>query len=1087
MTINPRKLLALPESKKSNISKIQNSIVLNKKSAIVKLKHYSFDFESENENKKQNISSPSRSKIDSRLLRIEKKVIKIDDLFKDFLSQQRKQFKQNSVKQETKNREKREKDLEKNVKKPSGVKLPDIPKPKLGLFDWIKRFITNVILGFIAVRLIDQLPKLAKLIPIINGIMDTVIDWGGKLLDGLVTFIDWGYKAVDASRKFVSDTFGENGVKTFDRFSSKFKDLVNYSLIAAMLISDAGDSIIGGFGSGGNGGFDFGGGRGGVKSEIIDAGGFRKYKGRRWQGFGLNDILRTKGIDVTQTQTDNAIMKRYFQRFGKDAFIERFGEEGIKKLPKALQRGLLTRLGRRLFVGLLGKGGAKTVLKFVKPFTEKLPIIGAFLDFGLSVALGESVGRAAFRAIGAAILGAIGTAVGSVIPIAGNIIGSIGGSMLGDWAGGALYDLFFGNKVNKKTDNSQSQEVQKYASGGVTRGGKYISTTPQRKIQTKKVLRKITPPTMSLQAGRSVGGSEKSTFDLSKTKIETYYPQKTGEKEVKPYQYLKSTHKNVTKVSFLGSLFGLTTKSIFGDKPSTTDYWNVSEGLNSWINTIFGKLNMGYENGGLVNEDISNEDIRNWLAITIQNSVSPTINKVINDLMKQLLLKPYSGQGGPSPSNPNTKPTQEDPNAQFQGQSDFVIGDNIAHGFAGRSGDGDDKSDSKKGRKPAEVLAILKSKGESLRGKLIDLSTGIANSKEDWQTVEEQLKYLKSMNARVRLLGVGKQWDEKVGGNQVNAKLQQLASQYGDYFYGGHNASGDKTLGLQGTPQDYAELKERLSSTQTSMMMGNVKYIQPGTFIQGMTGRVTGPHFHIGPTELYDPMGDVWYGKKTEKGKKDSREGAFAVAKALIQSKTPFTMTNAGISINPNNPPNDSVLSSDIVREQNAHMSRSMGSSWGGIDFAGASGIRLPLAVGKVVSSVHGFGNAARILGTNAFVGHGAPGSTESRFGGGLIFGNNPKVIKTHDDEYVIDKDSVDLFGLPFIDLINRIENQSQLKSNISKLMTMLDYEEYGSRKIVVDIYLEENSNDTYIVDNQTNISVVNSDSDELSYLWDYV
>ena len=158
----------------------------------------------------------------------------------------------------------------------------------------------------------------------------------------------------------------------------------------------------------------------------------------------------------------------------------------------------------------------------------------------------------------------------------------------------------------------------------------------------------------------------------------------------------------------------------------------------------------------------------------------------------------------------------------------------------------------------------------------------------------------------------------------------------------------------------------------------NVALDGEGTFIQGSTGRSTGPHFHIGPTELYDPVGDKWVGRRTEQGKKDAREAAFKVAKALMQRKKYFVFTNAGITINPGSKIDDDTLMKYIEREQDAHAARSMGGSWGGLDIAGAPGLRLPLPVGEVVSSIHGFGNSARILGTNAFVGHGMRGSKKT-------------------------------------------------------------------------------------------------------------
>jgi hypothetical protein len=1065
MAINSNKFLALPPSKSS-------SLVVDKKTGIIKSDKI---FEKPKEKAKESNKS-NKLKIDSRLLRIEKKVINIDNLLKDFLSIQKNKFKQQSKKQEEKNRQNREKELEKNVKKPSGVKLPEIPKPKLGLFDWIKNFISNVILGFIAIRLIDQLPQLAKLIPIINGVMNFIIDWGGKLLNGLVTFIDWGYKAVDASRGFVSNVFGESGAKAFDNFANKFNDVIKYSLIAAMLISSAGDDIIGGFGGGkpaGSGGssgpykYD-------QKRSLI-----RKKYGDSFAK--LYDQEIAKGLNSEQARKN--VLSRYVKkgRITPQRMTGSLGgtDTGSRILGRGASRAP-QRLAIKGLTATLGKGGAKTVLKFVRPFTNKLPIIGGLLDFGLSIALGESIGRAAFKAIGATLLGAVGTAVGSVVPIAGNLIGGIAGAALGDWSGGALYDLFFGNKNNNTKTTQPEQKIEKYDEGGVTRGGKYISSTPQRIIKKKKITRSISPPTSSLQPGKSVGGNIKSKTDPSKPVIETFYPNKTGEKEVKPYKYLHSSHKNISKISYLGSLFGLVTKTIFGDRPSPIDYLNVSEGLNSWINTILGKLSLGYADGGLVDSDIGNQDLRNWLSITIQNTVNPRINQVINDLMKQLLLKPMTGPGGPNPSPPGGKSQTEDPNAQFQGQADFVIGDDVAHGFAGRSGNGTDTSDSKLGRKPSEILAILKAKGEELKGKLIDLSTGIAHSKDDWSIINEQLKYLQSIGAKVRLLGVGKQWDEKVGGNQVNSKLQQLASQYGAYFYGGHNASGDRTLGLQGSTQDYEEVKHKLESTAVSgggplgPGSGNIRFGRTGSLL-GMAPGWAHSHF------------------ENLNGGMTSQSPTETNIKKLVQDVTPALKIMASRGLKPELARGEPILpgKDDAFYERLIRLGVSRHTHSGpktAVDVNMPGFPKVPFALKDIKNTPNkGEGINALLANSNTTaLFHLSFKPDGMAFHGKLITGNDPKLIKTHDGEFIVDKDSVDVFGLPFIELINRIESKSQLKNNIGKLMKMLDYEDERPQTIVMDVYEDNEDEPSYIVNN-TNILSSSSEEDELGYLMDWV
>lgn len=978
---------------------------------------------SASKSKGSNISSSPITTLKS----IEKTTIKIDLFLKKSLVIKKEQFKKEKVVTERQKFKNAEKELEKKVpvKKIPGISLP---KPKLGIFDWIRNFATNVILGFILVRVIDHLPRLLKLVPLINSAMDFIIDWGGKLLDGLVTFIDWGYKAVDGSRKFVSGVFGEKGVKKFDEFSSKFKDVVGYSLIAAMLIADVGDDIMGGSGRG----------RGRSESSI---GSNRTYSGGRQRGFSGNQgstlaeqrVLSGGSRGFYFENSNRDIMKRYFQRFGRDKFIQRFGREGLESLPKSMSRSGVTKVARSAFTGALGKGGAKTVLKFIRPFTKRLPIIGALLDFGLSIALGEPLGRALFKSIGAGVLGAIGTAAGSVIPIAGNLIGGIAGAALGDWAGGALYDLFFENKKAK----SKPQNVYKHAEGGITRGGQHTGG-PRREVKKAKTSRTINIAPTPLSPGRSVGGNVKDPKS-NKPKIELFYPKSTSTKEVRPYEFMENSYKKSSRTSFIGSLFGLAIKTIFGDRPTPIDYQNISSGINSWINVIIGNVKTGYRayaEGGVVMDEFEEQDLRNWLNTLLQNSVNPRLNQILQDLMKQLLLKPMTGPGGPNPAPPGGTSQKDDPNAQFQGKADFVIGDSIAHGFAGRTGNGSDSDDSKVGRKPAEVLAILKAKGEALKGKLIDLSTGIANSSSDWAIVEEQLKYLQSMQARVRLLGVGKQWDEKAGGNQVNSKLQQLASQYGAYFYGGHNASGDAKLGLQGSTKDYEELKGRLAATAVSGDVGT----GDGKWRFGRTGRMDvaagWSHAHFD--------GDMTGGNE----------------QTLIRDSIPILSKMAAAGLKPELKDTTPILAgkdaayyTNIIKNGIRQHTHRIGPRFD-VNMPGFP--LVPFNIKYLNYEAGGAGHYGQVPGSGkTFLFHMSKKPDGTAFHGGYIRNtreNKPfTFIRTHDGEYVIDKDSVDSFGFDFINLINKIENKSMLEKNIHQLMKMLDYEYEGSKTYIVE------------------------------------
>jgi hypothetical protein len=90
--------------------------------------------------------------------------------------------------------------------------------------------------------------------------------------------------------------------------------------------------------------------------------------------------------------------------------------------------------------------GTGNVLKKVVKTVGKAGIAFTALDFGVRVATGENVGKAALGAGGALAGGAIGAVVGQALlpflPGIGGIIGSIVGAFLGDWVATQLPALF---------------------------------------------------------------------------------------------------------------------------------------------------------------------------------------------------------------------------------------------------------------------------------------------------------------------------------------------------------------------------------------------------------------------------------------------------------------------------------------------------------------------------------------------------------------------------------------------------------------------------------------------------------------------
>ena len=535
---------------------------------------------------------------------IEKKVIKIDQLLKDSFLIKKKETEIKRKGRERETFEKREGELEK--KKPKAVKGFTLPSlPKVGIIDWIKNFILNTFLGIVGVKLVDFLPTLLKILPVIEKVSSFFIDVGGKLLDGLATFIDWGYKAYDATRGFVKNIFGEGGVKQFDQLSSLLNRFLNLALIAGMI------------GLGGRGP-RMGGPKGGGAKPRPGTGGRPRVT---TSGGG-----RAGGVDVR-----NPLRQRpQVTTGGKPNF----------RLPGTGPR--------------ITGSGAKGLLSTVRPFLKRipLPVVGALIDFGLSVALGENPGRAAFRAIGAGLLGAVGAAAGSVVPVAGTFIGGLLGGAAGDAVGGALYDAFFGGKIKSK-----GGKTVKAAGGGKASKRGRVSRTLTKSRKAKRTL-SFTP--RRVRPGASIGGADKiqsifpnpdqptgffgwlgGLFGKKPEPVPTKEDKKVQERSVNSQEFLARSNDILGKSNFFGPFFTIAIKTLLGQKPDSLDYKNVGSGLNSWMQNIFKSGPLGFAGGGEVDarQFFRGEDYTNIISKSVEESVSKEVDSTLRDLAKEVSLR----------------------------------------------------------------------------------------------------------------------------------------------------------------------------------------------------------------------------------------------------------------------------------------------------------------------------------------------------------------------------------------------------------------------------------------------------------------
>jgi hypothetical protein len=309
--------------------------------------------------------------------------------------------------------------------------------------------------------------------------------------------------------------------------------------------------------------------------------------------------------------------------------------EGAKKGAAGILGRGVGRAGTRLGIAVAGKAGGMAVQGVAKTLSkvlQKIPIIGGLIDFGINILLGEDPGRAAARAAGAtaggALAGLVAGAVGSVVPFAGTalgaILGSTVGSFLGDWAGGALYDAF-------------ADASKKMAGGGAaTRGGKLVGGAIKRTVGKTKVKREVKITKDKLKPGVTIGGEKKIT---------KMFPKGPDDGTVSQLGYIEKTYDITSDIPFFGPIFALAIKTLTGQKPSATDYQRAGAGLNSWMNNTFSSdtMKMGaFAGGGEVNAEMfmGGEDLSNIIAKSLEDNISSKVDDSINELMKQLMLKP---------------------------------------------------------------------------------------------------------------------------------------------------------------------------------------------------------------------------------------------------------------------------------------------------------------------------------------------------------------------------------------------------------------------------------------------------------------
>ena len=434
------------------------------------------------------------------MLVIKTKLIKIEDILKGTLAAEKRAADEKRKAQEQEDRSKQEEEVEAPKSKEKGIKIP-VPGKIKSFWGNIKKFIGTVIFGWLALKLMPLLPKLMPIVKMLASTVDFIINWGGKILNGLVTFVDWGYKAVEGTRKFIENKFGEDAAEKFNSFMGTITKVLN--LVVAL----------------GMGAAAMGGGKKppkgpkqpkrGPKNKLKRAqkkikrftdpkradklkrvknikkiradklartkkiGRLRKIaKAKKFVGKTTKAVSKTsQAVSKNVTKATKAVGKTS-QAVGKNVSkATKVVGKNVSKATKAVSKTsqavgkniskvsgkvsqsagkIVTRLGMKMNSGMVQS--MKGLSKMAKGV--KIPIIGPILAAITSYLADGKLDKALFIGIGTAL----GEMLGSAIPIP--VLGTLIGGAIGFYIGDLLYTLFRGGGV-KAVVNKLKEDLKK--------------------------------------------------------------------------------------------------------------------------------------------------------------------------------------------------------------------------------------------------------------------------------------------------------------------------------------------------------------------------------------------------------------------------------------------------------------------------------------------------------------------------------------------------------------------------------------------------------------------------------------------------
>jgi len=586
----------------------------------------------------KNISSPFASTLKS----IKSQFISKEKLIKLSLNNQKK-----NIDEKAKNTE-REKfiNYENKIEKVLGFlgkPIKSIGK-KLGFLGSLKKFILNLLLGFIAINLLKYLPQLLNTLNMLFKVSNFILDMSGKLLNGLVNFVDKGYQVADNAKRLLGSIGGQKAIDALDSMNNQANSLFNSVMIAGMLFSDFGGV---GLGSG-------------VANQAVNT---------------ASDLVEGQIINQTKKEALKKVTTLAMKPLAAVSIVL-----GTGLLLSAIGEGLfqIKKLGNSLKGWIDGKltetsQDKNPITKFLKqkffgwmqmtlgPAIFLLNGIGVMFDvIGAPFRYGIELIRAAFMKLNDDKKGLdnqnknlgkfdarVRDGIREHFSILAPLFGFIGMKGFSDklQTPGSLGSAY-GEKAAKDMGYYRGGIVKKFAGGGYTKSGD--------ENKKAKIPRSVIEKNTSLSPGSAVGGTNI---------IEKIFPYSNDAEKMNSYDYIKSSYKNLSSAGSLGPLMGLTVKSIFGGNIIDTDYENASNSLSSFLMSGLAEKNPSAYNK--IDSTLGTDNLKSIINVEVVKILDDIFSQITNQLKKQLGLLPIPLESGPSGGNGDDCPCPEGSDGEF--------------------------------------------------------------------------------------------------------------------------------------------------------------------------------------------------------------------------------------------------------------------------------------------------------------------------------------------------------------------------------------------------------------------------------------